>query len=80
MTKPETDPLIRIEAKLDHLIERLEQPSPRWLTAAEAAAHLGISLSTLKRRVANGSIPQEAIKNDNAGGERAQLRFDVTQL
>jgi excisionase family DNA binding protein len=36
-------------------------PEPEYLTAAEAAARLGISLRTTRRRIADGSLPSVRI-------------------
>lgn len=36
-------------------------PEPEYLTAAEAGARLGISLRTMRRRIADGSLPSVRI-------------------
>jgi AraC-like DNA-binding protein len=80
MNKQETTQLDRIEAKLDQALGLLAQEPQRWVPMAEAAAHLGISVSTFKRRLVAGLIPAEVIRDTNAAGERAQRRFDLSQL
>jgi hypothetical protein len=72
--------LRRIETKLDQLLAHAEEASQQWVPMAAAAAHLGVSVSTFKRRLAAGLIPAEAIRNTNEGGERPQWRFNPELL
>ncbi len=46
----------RLEAKLDELRAMLEQPAPEWLTITEAAARLGCSADTIRRRIKSGEL------------------------
>ena len=55
--------LARVEAKQDRIIAMLEavQIAPRgvWKTYTEAAAMLGVSVSTIARRVRDGELQAE---------------------
>jgi excisionase family DNA binding protein len=63
--------LARIEEKLEAL--RLSQP-PTLVTPQEAAIHLGVSLSTVRRGIRDGSIPSRRVGHRSVRVDLGALR------
>lgn len=68
----ESEKLDQILERLDRLERRFRAEYPAWLTVAEVAQYLGVSPSTIRKLVANGSIPYRRLPT----GEGGAIRFN----
>ena len=69
--------LTGLEALIERIVEEklraplAERESDRWLTAPEAAEHLGLAISTLHDLVSDGQLPRHGPK-----GSRLRFRWE----
>lgn len=78
-------PLVESNRRLAAEVERLRESLPAQLvTQAEAAKRLGLSVSTVKRRVRDGTLPVRrfggSVRVDLMAAQRGTKESDVVRL